>query len=302
MLMQAGLFLIWSIILLICIFFVFRYLSDLASKIRTMKLRSLVLLFVLTMPGFSYAQQQRENYYEERYADHEASVLSVFSENGEQFFLVLNGVSQNNMPTSRIRVEGLPKYGNDIEIIFADQRTQALRKSVNIADPVDGKAVDMVLKISRGREGYPRLRFHKCTEIEREHHAERDEYVMYYGRPGQRNTVTTTTTSYQTTPPPQGPVAMDQRTFSDAKHSISRSSFDDTKLSTAKTILSSNYVTTDQVIEICKLFSFEDNKLTFAEYAYSRTVDPNNYFKVGSIFNFDASKESLNSFISSNHR
>ena len=264
---------------------------------------------------------------------YETSVLSVFSENGEPFFLILNGIKQNVMPQSKIRVESLPKYMTDVEVTFTDSRIPPIHKTVTIADPVDGKAVNLILRVSRGRDGYPRLRFHRMTECDRNYHGPRDEYVMYYGKPQQINTVTetsymdpvtgqwvtettTTTTnnnagsygnnSYSnneyTPPPPPMPGAMDQNTFNDVKQSISNASFEDTKLSTAKTILNTNYVNTNQVMEICQLFSFENTKLTFAKFAYSRTVDTQNYFKVAGVFNFDSDKKALNDFIGSNPR
>lgn len=266
-----------------------------------MNYMKLLFLMFLLAPVSSFAQQQvwRDN--DGRgHRDDELSALSIFSESGDQFFLVLNGVNQNNVPTSRIRVEGLPQYGNDIEIIFADNRTAALRRRVTIADPVDGRAVNMVLKIVRGRDGFPHLKFHKCSEVEHNYHPERDEYVMNYGRPNVTTTVTRTEVRTPP-PPPPAPMAMDQASFSDAKKTIANASFDDTKLSTAKTIVNSNYLTTNQVMELCKLFSFDDNKLEFAKYAYSKTVDRNNYFKVGNVFSFSSSKEDLNNFISGQH-
>jgi Domain of unknown function (DUF4476) len=271
-----------------------------------MKSRTLLLLFVLLIPVLSVAQQGGGYRRDDGYRNDEMSSLSIFSENGEQFFLVLNGINQNNVPTSKIRVDGLPKYDNDVEILFADNRTQAIRKRVNIADPVDGRAVDMILKIRRGRDGYAKLKFHKCTEVEHNYRAPQDEYYMTYGHPRQTTVTTTTTTRHEhdryNNPPPAGPQAMDPATFEDVKKTISGSAFDDTKLSTAKTILSTNYVTTNQVMEICKLFSFEDNKLAFVKFAYNRTVDPNNYFKLGNVFVFSSNKEELNNFISSNPR
>jgi hypothetical protein len=257
-----------------------------------MKYCSFLLLVALLIPALSYAQpgNQRGG---GQWHD-EASTLSVFSENGEPFFLVLNGINQNNMPASKIRVEGLPQYGNDIEILFTDKVTPAIRKRITIADPVDGKAVNMVLKIERNREGYARLKFHKCSEVEHDYRPERDEYVMSYGN--SRETIAARNEQTYTRPP-AGPVAMDARTFDDAKKSIKGASFDETKLSTAKTILGSNYVNTNQVIEICKLLSYDDSKLDFAKFAYSKTVDVNNYFKVGNVFGFSSNKEALNEFI-----
>lgn len=300
-----------------------------------------LLLAAALVPAVSLAQRGGGSPYQYRYDNmyYDNSVLSIFSENGEPFFLVLNGVKQNLNPVSKIRVESLPKYQNEVQILFADRSMQPLRQIVNIADPIDGKAVNLTLRISRGRGG-ARLKFHRMTECDRSYRGPRDEYVMYYGKPQQVNTVTetsymdpitgqwitetttTTTDNYggngysggydrdrggrdrdrytppTPPPPPAGPMPMDNRTFADAKQAINSSSFDDTKLSTAKTILASNFVTTDQVMELCKQFSFESNKVTFAKFAYNRTVDQQNYYKVGQVFDFDSNKKALNDFIS----
>lgn len=92
---------------------------------------------------------------------------------------------------------------------------------------------------------------------------------------------------------------MSPTAFSNARQTIEDASFDETRLETGKTIAATNCLTTDQVIEICRLFSFEKTKLDFAKYAYARAYDRNNYFKVGTVFSFDASKTDLNTFIQS---
>ncbi len=85
--------------------------------------------------------------------------------------------------------------------------------------------------------------------------------------------------------------------FSSAKQTIENASFENTKLETAKSIISNNKVSTNQVIDICKLFSFESTKLTLAQFAYNYTIDKQNYFKVNNVFDFDASRTKLNQFI-----
>jgi hypothetical protein len=288
--------------------------------------------------GYGYgANPYRQYRYDNMQYDN--SVLSIFSENGEPFYLILNGMKQNLMPQTKIRVEYLPKYQNDVQIMFTDGRPP-IRQMVNIADPINGRAVNLTLRISNGRGG-SRLRFHRMTECDRNYRGPRDEYVMYYGKPQQVNTTTetsymdpitgqwitetTTTTTdnygynngynnnynnntryndrdrdgrYNPPPPPVTPSEMDERAFNDAKQSISSASFDDTKLSTAKTIIGSNFMSTAQVMDICRLFSFDSNKLTFAKFAYSHVTDPQNYFKVASVFDFDSNKRALNDFIS----
>lgn len=274
-----------------------------------MRLRPIIFLCFLLISRYSFAQQDRyESHEHQRPMAPEASILSVFSENGEPFYLVLNGAAQNNTPTSKIRVEGLPQYGNDVRIMFADGRTPEINRRINIADPVDGREVNMTLKIVRDRDGYAKLKFQKCAEIDHQYRPEQDEYVMSYGQPrhqdGQQGR------GYDNAghgdvviqPVPSGPVAMDPQSFNDAKQSIIDALSDNTKLSTAKTILASNNVNTNQVIEICRLFSFDDSKLDFAKFAYSKTVDPNNYYKVGSVFDFDSKKQALNDFITGGGR
>jgi len=296
-----------------------------------MTFKSFLMLGLLALPvavdaqqrggggrGFPPPQQQYDDW-----GNYQQSSLSIYSDNGERFLLILNGVKQNVIPQSRIRVESLPQYLNDVQIVFTDSRTPPLRKRVNLADPVNGRAVNLTLRMMRGRNGNAFLRFQKMTECERDYHGSRDEYVMYYGNPQQINTITETTytdpftgdvvtqTTTTTTddvgfrnppPPARGPMPMDNRTFNDVKQSINNASFEDTKVQTAKTILANNFVTTDQVMELCNLFSFENSKVDFAKFAYNRTVDPNNFYRVANIFTFDGSKRELNNFISSQGR
>lgn len=85
--------------------------------------------------------------------------------------------------------------------------------------------------------------------------------------------------------------------FSKALSVIRGESFDDSKLSTAKQIASNNYLCVSQIVQICRLLSFEQSKLDFAKYAYRSCVDPKNYFQLNDVFSFAASKDELRKFI-----
>lgn len=85
--------------------------------------------------------------------------------------------------------------------------------------------------------------------------------------------------------------------FGDVKKSIESKSFEDTKMTMAKQIGSGRCFTVDQVKGLMGLFSFEDSKLDFAKYAYERTFDIDNYFKVNDAFTFESSVDDLNSYI-----
>ena len=94
------------------------------------------------------------------------------------------------------------------------------------------------------------------------------------------------------------PAPMSRQTFEDAANTIKAADFENTRIETAKTIIKGNCMTVDQVMTICKMFDFENTKLEFAKFAYSKTYDKGNYFKVTTVFDYDASKNELNRFIS----
>ena len=276
--------------------------------------RKALLFLMVAMPLFSFGQYkksydnqggQRGNYTDNRGGGYgmnceAGSALTVFSETGEKFLLIINGVKQNYYADSRVRIEGLPEVTNEIQIIFDDNATPAISKRINFVDPVEGKAVNLTIKIERDRNGRPRMAFHKLTSLEREYRGERGEYIMSYGSDRNHTQQQVVTTTVTTPPPPPSPKPMDMQSFAAAKQAIKGSSFDDTKLSTAEAIANNNFFTTDQVIEICKLFGWDETKLNFAKYVFKRTLDNNNYFKVNSVLSWDSDKQALNDYVNAN--
>jgi len=276
-------------------------------------MKKILLFAFLAFPVFSFAQgndhhDRRGGEYnngQNDYVNQAGSAVTIYSENGERFSVLLNGMKQNMYPQSRIRIENLPDVYNDIEIIFEDANTRAIHKRIAFIDPVDGKSINLTLRIERSRDGDAHLRLQKETPLEPDYRRDAHEYWMSYGKDAPQQVMPKTPQTPPPPPPPAaptGPVAMDENSFRDAYNTIKNNNFDDSKLSTAKTIGNSNYFTTDQVMSICNLFSFEDNKLAFAEFAYSRTVDKGSYFKVGNVFHFDSNKQALNEFISGGGR
>ena len=91
--------------------------------------------------------------------------------------------------------------------------------------------------------------------------------------------------------------SMDAASFGKAKQTIESKGFDDTKLSSAKQVAKANCLTTDQILEVMKVFGFEESRLEFAKYAYDFCFDQNNYYNVSQGFSFDSSTEELNEYI-----
>ena len=310
-----------------------------------MKLKITLLLFIVLAPLFSFAQ----------------GCITVFSEDGDKFYLVLNGQKQNSTPQTNVRIDGLPNEFYNAKILFEDATKPEITKNIPTKDAGTGQFAEVTYKIKKTKDGDLKLRYFGATPVPVNYTPPPDMYVAHYGQPAPApaattvtqttvtstqvdpnasltvnapgvnisvnmpninmnaaTTQTTVTRTYTTTtsnssydqPQPQAQPAvaegcrypMDFNSFKDAKETVTKASFEETKLSTAKSILSGNCVSTDQVIGICKLFSFEASKLDFAKFAYSKTTDKGNYFKVGNIFDYDASKTELNDFISNGGR
>ncbi|MEO6405242.1 MAG: DUF4476 domain-containing protein [Ferruginibacter sp.] len=94
--------------------------------------------------------------------------------------------------------------------------------------------------------------------------------------------------------------AMNARDFMMMKQTIGRENFEATRLSIAKQAISGNYFSAQQVMELMQLFSYENNKLDTAKYAYRFAADKNNYYQVADALGYSVSKEELMRYIQQN--
>lgn len=85
--------------------------------------------------------------------------------------------------------------------------------------------------------------------------------------------------------------------FMQLKSSISHASFESSKMQIAKQAVGMNQVSSSQVAEIMRMFSFESTKLEFAKYAYNHVFDKSNYYLVNNAFSFSSSISDLNRFL-----
>lgn len=90
---------------------------------------------------------------------------------------------------------------------------------------------------------------------------------------------------------------MDPAAFSDAKGSIESKTFDDSKVQLAKQVAKSNCLSAEQVKQIMMLFTYEDDRLDFAKFAYPFTFDKGNYYKVNDAFEFELTIDELNEWL-----
>lgn len=293
---------------------------------------------------------------------HAQNDLVVFSEQGEQFYLVLNGIKQNAKPETNVKVTGVMQSWVTTKIIFADGKTADLDKKIALmSGGSDVKGYEFVYAVKKTDKGY-KLAYRSEAVIAQAPPAQGQTVIVYSTTPppvteSTTTTISTTTTSgapatganvnvgmnaggtglnvnvnvndatmnststmtsttttsssTTTSSPPPGNVyvlpgyngshncnwPMSKPDFESAQNSIKAKSFEDSKLTVAKQILGSNCMLSTQVKEVMMLFSFEASRLDFAKFAWGKTFDPGNYYKLNDAFTFESSIDDLNNYI-----
>lgn len=92
-------------------------------------------------------------------------------------------------------------------------------------------------------------------------------------------------------------MGMDPRDFEEAVIMLSKETFEDTRLATAKQVVANNPMTVNQITQICKLFTFESNKLELAKFAYPYCIEKNKYYMLNEVFTYDSSKKELDEYL-----
>jgi hypothetical protein len=95
------------------------------------------------------------------------------------------------------------------------------------------------------------------------------------------------------------PQAMDPAQFQLLKSSIQSQWFSSGQMDIFNQALATNYFTSQQVKELVDLFSFDSDQLVVAKRAYTKTVDPQNYFVVNNALQFSSSVNALAVYIAS---
>ncbi len=90
---------------------------------------------------------------------------------------------------------------------------------------------------------------------------------------------------------------MTGREFETLKESLRKEWFENNRLTSTKTVIDKSNFTAAQVKELMLLFTFENNRLEIAKYAYRKTVDKHNYFQLNDALTFSSSKDELARFI-----
>lgn len=308
-------------------------------------MKKVYVLLTFTLLSISLSSQNTSN-------------LIVFSEDGLKFYLILNGIRQNETAVTNIKVDKLNQPYYSAKIIFEDKTEPVLEKKyLPVVDAEGSASLEVTYKIKKNNKNVNVLRFFSQVPIAQAAPPSPAIQEIHYNTVPmpdiftsiviQETTTTsgngansnvnvnaggvnvnvnindpyynqsTTTTSYtQTTMTSSSggsgnvnynntnsdngcgnSYAMSNSNFAAAKQTITKQSFDDTKLTTAKQVIKSNCLSSAQIKELMMLFSFEATRLDLAKFAHERCVDKNNYFLLNDAFQFESSVEELNNSI-----
>ena len=90
---------------------------------------------------------------------------------------------------------------------------------------------------------------------------------------------------------------MTYQEFGNMKERIKQNTLENGKLETAKNMTRENVLTAIQVAEITRLFTFDNNRLEYAKFAFDYTYDRENYMIVSEALAFQKNREDLQRFV-----
>jgi len=111
-----------------------------------------------------------------------------FSEDGEKFWVVINGVKQNPDPQTNVKVSGLNATMYKSKIIFENNNLPDIEKSIGFTDPGE-----YTYNIKRNSKGEIVMRVMSVVPIIQNAPPAPNQYVVVYGSPMPQTTTVVTT-------------------------------------------------------------------------------------------------------------
>lgn len=93
----------------------------------------------------------------------QTSNLTIFSEDGNPFYLILNGIRQNETPETNVRVDNLMNEYYSTKVIFGNQDLGIIERKVLMVVDADANKGGVTYKIKRTKKGTLVLRYFGFT-------------------------------------------------------------------------------------------------------------------------------------------
>lgn len=235
------------------------------------------LILFIAMPSMAQVAKVRPHHGGNHHGN---STLTITAPRGLSFWLFVDDVLQNEEPVRSICIRNLWDDSFYIRVELNNQLQNCVGQFVDLR-----QSQSLVIAQSSKFFGLEPTQAHVRPELTMDLVIE------------QAHAVPDGSGAIPSAPPM--PFGMNPKDYEDAYELISKETFDSSKLSVAKQVASSNPMTADQILNICKLFSFESNKLEFAKFAYDNCTEKNKYYLLNEAFSYNSTKRELDEFIKS---
>ncbi|HXD94834.1 MAG TPA: DUF4476 domain-containing protein [Bacteroidia bacterium] len=193
--------------------------------------------------------------------------LVVFSNEGQPFTLILDGLKENQTPATNVRVVGLDLKAYQVKVIFENKRL----KDANTTITFFRTGKECVFGLNKKGKKKHTIDYVSEKEIDGFLDAQNQLNTPNTSMPTNTQNLTSVPTTVPTTEPVSTPTIS---AFEAGLNNIASQPTDAAKLSTALAMLQNNTYNATQIKQILSLFSSEQTKLTFAKQACTQIKNP----------------------------
>ena len=108
------------------------------------------------------------------------SNLIVFSQDGDPFYVILNGIRQNDQPQTNVRVEGLTSNYYNLTVIFENGAYPEINKKNAPVTDYDGNRAEVTYQIKSNKKGEKSLKYYSMVAMEMAPPAAPTQTVVVY--------------------------------------------------------------------------------------------------------------------------
>ena len=214
--------------------------------------------------------------------------LVIFSNEGQPFTLIVNGLKENQTPATNVRVQGLDLKSYQVKVIYENHKL----KDANTTITFFRTGKECVFGLTKKGKRKHTIDYVSEKEI--------DGFLTNTNQQPPTITNNPTSTDLQpvtTTVPTPEPVSTPTvSAFQTALTNIAAQPTDEGKLTAALALIQNGTLNVAQIKQVLALFTTEQARLTFAKQACAQLKDPNVYTEIISLFVSEPVKQDLQKF------
>jgi hypothetical protein len=127
-------------------------------------MKKIFFLMMLAFSASTYAQQ---------------SALTFFAQEGELFYIILDGIRQNTEASAHVKITDLERPNYRVKVIFDDAEIKDINKNIFVQD-VDNKSIHSVYMIARNKKGEMDIKLSSFNEVQETKKSTKENTVKYH--------------------------------------------------------------------------------------------------------------------------